>query len=108
MAYTDLPPGSFLVTIPISTANEYVIAASTSSVTLLAANTARRGVVIRNPSTTATLYFRYGATATIANATYSLPPGALYEMPSGALWGGVISGIWDAADGSSTTVTELL
>jgi hypothetical protein len=74
------------------------IAASVTSVVLLAANTNRkRGSVFANNSASATLYLSLSPTATTA-APRILPPGAIYLMDDSD-YTGVISGIWSAAVG---------
>ena len=67
-----------------------------TSAQLLAANTARKGVIIRNTDANS-LYVHYGTTAT-ADAAVEIPTGAMWEMPS-PIYTGRIDGIW-AADGS--------
>jgi hypothetical protein len=80
------------------------VAASTLSVTVLAANTARKAVVIVNDGS-GTVYLTFGATSSTTSFTMKLGPQATYE--SGAwVYTGVISGIWDIANGSAR-VTEL-
>lgn len=81
------------------------VAASASSVSLLAANTARKGVTIVNDST-ATLYLAYAATASTTSYTYKLQAGETFEMPGLPYYGGAISGIWSAANGNAR-ITEL-
>lgn len=48
------------------------VTASAASTTLLAANTARKGVIIHNDST-ATLYLKYGTAAALTSYTYKIP-----------------------------------
>ena len=83
--------------------------ASASSQTLLAANSARKGVVIHNDST-AMLYVKYGATATtsIGGFTYELNPEDTLEINpiQNGIYTGVIDGIWSAANGGCS-ITEL-
>ncbi len=82
--------------------------ASTSSVTLLAANAARKGATIWN-SSTATLYVDLdtssGATASATDYTVTLGPGDYYEVPYD--YTGIILGIWDVATGKAL-IRELL
>lgn len=75
------------------------VTASASNGTLLAANADRIGVLMHNNST-ATLYFKYGATASIAAGGYSVAmgPGSYWEMPQ-PIDPGQIDGIWSAANG---------
>lgn len=80
------------------------VASSATSVTLLAANAARRGAVIYNDST-AVLYVKFGATASATSFTYYVAPGQHLEFPN-VTYTGVIDGIWASANGSAR-VTEL-
>ena len=74
------------------------VAASASSVTLLAANASRKlGSVFTNKSVSATLYISKSATATTA-APIILSPGSTYVMDD-SNYLGIITGIWDAAVG---------
>lgn len=85
------------------------VAGSASSVTLLAANTARLGFVIVNDST-AILYIKFGTTASATSFTYELPGNAsgVYTLESAARFNytGVITGIWASATGTAR-VTEM-
>ncbi|NEU77391.1 hypothetical protein PI95_034210 [Hassallia byssoidea VB512170] len=74
------------------------VAASISSVSLLAANSARKGTTIWNNST-ANLYVELGATATTSAFTARVSAGGYYEVPF--TYTGAISGIWDAVNGSA-------
>jgi hypothetical protein len=92
---------------PSATATESGVAASASSVTVLAANTLRKGAAITNDQASATLFLRLSATAATAASggyTVMLPGGAYYEVPFG--YTGQITGIWAAATGFAN-VTEL-
>lgn len=77
---------------------------SASSVTLLAANTDRRGLLLVNDST-ATLYLKYGATASTTSYSVKMEPGSYWEMPR-PIYTGRIDGIWSAANGAAR-ITEL-
>jgi hypothetical protein len=88
----------------VATATLSNVAASASSVTILAANTARKRVVIHNDST-ATLLLKFGATASATSFTHKLLGGASYESPSNPIYTGRIDGIWSSATGSAR-VTE--
>lgn len=81
------------------------VAGSASSVTLLAANVSRLGAVIMNDST-ATLYVKYGATASSTSFTYLVAAGATLELPTNAIYTGIITGIWTSATGNAR-ITEL-
>ena len=84
------------------------VASVITSVTLLAANTARAGATIYNNSTSV-LYVELGATASLTAFTVVLAAisggiGGYYEVPFG--YRGVISGIWPVANGNAN-VREL-
>ena len=92
-------PAQFTVTPSTSgTATPSSVAASTTSVSLLAANPARKGTAIWNNSS-ANLYVELGATASASAFTARVGAGGYYEVPF--TYTGVISGIWDAANGSA-------
>ena len=79
------------------------VAVSITSVTLIAANSARREVIIRN-DTNNTLYIAHGGTATLSSAV-KLKKGDTYIEDK---YTGVISGIWDSASGGGNAqITEV-
>jgi hypothetical protein len=78
------------------------VAVSTTSATLLAANTARKGATIENIGSIL-VYITLGATATTTNKTVTLKQGAYYEVPYN--YSGVISAIGAAS--TTVSVTEL-
>lgn len=85
------------------------VSGSASSVTLQAANTARKGLVVVNDST-AILYVKFGSTASTTSFTYYLAgtvSGApsMLELP-GVVYTGIVTGIWASATGAAR-VTEL-
>lgn len=80
------------------------VASSITSVTIRAANTSRRGLLIKNDST-ANLYIAFNSVATTTAYTVSLAAGAYYELPLIG-YTGIVTGIWDAANGFART-TEL-
>lgn len=86
-----------------STAALTQVASSASSVTILATNTARKQALIFNNST-ANLYLAFTGTASTTAFTVKLATNTAYVLPT-PLYKGVISGIWDAANGSAQ-VTE--
>lgn len=90
-------------TTPSGTATLSNVSGSASSVTVLAANTSRLGVVIVNDST-ADLYIKFGTTASTSSFTYHLYPGQTFSDAGG--YTGRIDGIWSAANGAAR-VTEL-
>ena len=89
---------------PISTATVTSATSSTSSVTVLAANTERRGFVVVNDST-ATLYLKFGNTSSTTSYTYKLLAGDAVESML-TPYTGLLTGIWSAVNGSAV-VTEL-
>lgn len=88
--------GRQVVTQKALTATLSNVNASASSVTLLAANTARLGATIVNDSTV-TLYVKFGATASTTSYTVKLLADAYYEVPFG--YYGIIDGISASATG---------
>lgn len=88
---------------PAGTATLTNISGSASSVTLVAANTSRRWLTCVNDSS-ATLYLKFGTTASTTSFSYKMSPNTTFEM--GAPWSGIITGIWDSATGSARC-TEL-
>jgi len=81
------------------------IKASTKAVQFLVANSTRRGMSIFNASTSI-LYLAFGPLVGTGYYTTQIAPGALYEMPQ-PLYIGVVSGIWDSANGYAN-VTEMI
>ena len=80
------------------------VAASATNVTLRASNTGRMGLTIFNDST-ASLYIKFGATASATSFTVFVGPGAYYELPN-PVYTGIVDGIWTAAAGNAR-VTEM-
>lgn len=81
---------------------------SNSNVTLLSANSSRKGATISNDSTSV-LYIKLGATASSTSYTVSLAgassaPFTYYEVPFD--YRGRIDGIWGSSNGAAR-VTEL-
>lgn len=79
------------------------VSGSASSVTLLASNAARRKAIIVNDSS-ATLYIKFGTTA--STTSYSVPPLGPYEAWEETVYTGRIDGIWSSATGTAR-VTEV-
>lgn len=88
----------------VATATLSNVAGNAASVTLVAANTSRKGLILFNDST-ATLYVKFGATASTSSFTFLLRPNGLYEM-NGVIYQGIVDGIWSAANGNCR-ITEL-
>lgn len=80
------------------------VASVLTSVVVLAANPARKTVIVYNDST-ANLKIAFSALASATSFTLLLPPGVAYE-PAITSYTGAISGIWDAANGFAR-VTEV-
>lgn len=74
------------------------IASATTSTSLLAANSNRKGVTILNNST-ANLFVELGSTASTTAYTVKINSGGYYEVPFNYV--GAISGIWDNANGNA-------
>jgi hypothetical protein len=79
------------------------VASSATSVTVLAANTARRGAIIHNDSTQI-LYLKFGSTASTTSFTRKMVSDSSYEIPFG--YTGILTGIWASANGFAR-VTEI-
>lgn len=91
---------------PVATATLSNVSTSTASANLLASNTSRRGVIIYNDAA-ATLYVKFGSTASSTSFTYLLLTGETLELQSaGALYTGTIDGILASGTGTAR-VTEL-
>jgi hypothetical protein len=78
------------------------VSGSVSSVTLLAANANRIGLRVYNDSS-ATLYLKFGSSATTSSYTKKLFPESFLEDYQ---YTGLVAGIWDSAAGAAR-VTEL-
>lgn len=87
-----------------STAALTSVAASATSVQLLAANATRKDFSITNDGPN-NLYIAFGQTPTATSYKYKLVPGAMYE-PTSAVWLGVVNGIWDVAAGNARISEE--
>jgi hypothetical protein len=79
------------------------VTSSASNGTVLASNTARKGFVIFNDSTSL-VYLKAGTTASSTSFTWKLLPGESFER-MGPCYTGIIDGIWASANGSAR-VTE--
>ncbi len=89
------PPGDGAV----NTGTQSNVAASASSTTILAANTARYGASIWNDSSVV-LYLLLGTgTASATTCSVKVAPDGYFEVPYG--YTGIISGIWASATGSA-------
>lgn len=81
------------------------VSGSASSVTVLAANTGRKGAAFFNDSTSAA-YLKFGSTASTSSFTVKLFPAQTFFIESDPIYTGIVTGIWDTATGAMR-VTEL-
>lgn len=81
------------------------VSSATSSTTILASNTLRKGGYIFNDST-AICYVKLGASASITSYTLQIASKGYYELPP-PVYNGAISAIWAAVNGS-VLVTEII
>jgi hypothetical protein len=80
------------------------VAASVTSVQLLAANASRLAFSIYNDSATADLYVAFGtADASATSFTVKLGPGDFYESPTDGdySYAGAVQGLWSVASGTA-------
>jgi hypothetical protein len=77
---------------------------STSSVTLLASNAARRGMTLFNDTSAATLFVKFGSSAAIDSFSFMLRPRACFF--SDVSYTGQIDGVWSML-GGAVRITEL-
>lgn len=81
------------------------VPANVASVTILAANAARKGAALTNDSTQRLKLLLAAGTASATNFLVAIEPGGYYEVPFN--YSGIIIGIWAAADASGNArVTE--
>lgn len=104
---TDLK-GRVMVAQKAATGTLSNVATSTTSATLLAANSARIGATVTNEAATV-LYIKFGATASATSYTVSISgqasaPYSYYEVPAG--YTGIIDGILASSTGTAR-VTEI-
>jgi hypothetical protein len=92
---------------PPATGTETNVAASTSSVTVLAANASRKGATFFSDSTAVLSLLVGTGTASTTVFTVKLFQNDYYELPeySTGVYTGIVSGIWTSATGS-VRVTE--
>jgi hypothetical protein len=93
-----------ITTAPASNAGLTNVASSASNVTLLAANTARKGATIYNDST-ANLCVKFGVTASLTSFTVLIVSGGYFEFPL-PVYTGIVDGIWSSANGAAR-ITEI-
>jgi hypothetical protein len=81
-----------------STATSFDVNAVTISTTLLAVNNARNGALIWNNSTS-DLIIDFDEEVTATSFSVRIAPDGYYELPF--LYTGVISGLWETANGKA-------
>lgn len=81
------------------------VASSGSSVTILAANTKRKGAVFYNDSTQILYLDLSGGTASNSSYSVQVPSQGYFELPGPTIYTGLITGIWASANGNAR-VTE--
>lgn len=82
----------------VSSATLTSVAGSATSVSLLASNASAKLRTAFNDST-ATLYLKFGTTASTSSHTVQIPPNGYYEFPQ-PLYTGAVDGIWSSAAGN--------
>lgn len=75
------------------------VAGSATSVALFAATAGARTRSVYNDSA-ATLYLKYGATASTTSYTVQIPAGGYFEFPQ-PCYAGAVDGIWSSATGAA-------
>lgn len=109
----SLPTGAATETTSASILGKYTsatstlsnVAASATSVTLLALNASRESAIFYNDSTSA-CYVKFGSTASATSFTYKLRAAETLIVDGIPVYTGIVTGIWDSATGSMR-VTEL-
>ncbi len=81
------------------------VAGSATSVSILALNTARKGMTLYNDSSSA-MYLAYAPSSSITAYTVKIPANNLFEMPATPVYIGAMSALWDTATGNAR-ITEL-
>lgn len=79
---------------------------TTATTVLLAANPARRGLVIHNNHATRFLYVKLGTLGSATDHSNRIPPRGTWELEQ-PVYTGDISGAWTAGTGGTAQVTEL-
>ena len=96
-------PAVFGTITTVGTATVTAVPSSATVVTLAALNVNRRGLMIYNDSKKK-LFLKFGAGALVTDFSVRLAAQEYFELPS-PVFTGIITGIWDAADGNAR-VTE--
>jgi hypothetical protein len=103
-AATETTVSSILGKYTAATATLSNVAASATSVTVLALNASRESAIFYNDSTSA-CYLKFGSTAS-TSFTYKLRAAETLIVDGIPVYTGIVTGIWDSATGSMR-VTEL-
>lgn len=91
---------------PWSTTSRSSVTQSSTNVTLQAASTNRRAwSCFNNPTQSASLFMKYGVTASTADFDVKVLPQQLFEMPQPA-YTGQIDGVWDSTGVGFARVLE--
>lgn len=99
--------GSWTVTSSLPTASTSTtssVSGSASSVQLLASNSSRKSASIYNDSS-ASLYVKFGTTASTTDFKYPLGPRDILEFPA-PIYTGRVDGIWSSASGAARIAEE--
>lgn len=80
------------------------VSATTSTVTLLAANSDRLGATVHNDSNKA-LYLKLGSGASTSDFTVDVPRKGYYEVPY--QYTGILTGVWASGASGNARVTEV-
>jgi hypothetical protein len=86
------------------TATVTSVADSASVQTLVAANAARKMLIICNDSTSI-LYVKFGSAATVADFSYKVLANGHLELPQ-PIYTGIVTGIWSADASGAAKMTE--
>ena len=89
----------------VSSATVTAVASSATSVEILAANAARRGVFLTNTDANV-VRVKYGTTASATSFTVALAQNGYWEMPL-PVYNGVMHAIWDVDGAGSLIITEI-
>lgn len=76
------------------------VASSTTVVTLMVSNTNRKQGFIYNNSSAA-LYLKLGSGASTTSFTIKLLPNEIFALPTPPIYSGIITGVWETADGAA-------
>lgn len=88
-----------------ATGTKSSVAASATSVTILASNTSRKGAIIFNDSTALLYLDLSGGAATSSSYSVQVPANSYFEVPGPNIYNGAITGVWASAVGNAR-VTE--